>query len=114
MAAGVLAGVLASFALAAALRRCGRGAAILFGALSLPVGAFLFGVLLSLVQWLVREFTGTAYPFVAYEFAPIKTGAQYALLSVISVLAFILFPLAVGTTLLLRRVVHSGHSHEHT
>ena len=110
---GVLSGIVTSFALAAALARFGRGAAVLFGALSLPLGAFAFGVLLSLVQWLVREFSGTAYRFVAPEFAPLTIGAQYAVLSVISVFALVLFPLAVLTTLLLRRVIHSGQSHGH-
>ncbi len=110
---GILSGILTSFALAAPLARFGHGAAILFGTLSLPLGAFTFGVLLSLVQWLVRDFSGTAYQFVAYGFAPLTVGAQYAVLSVISVFAFVLFPLAVLTTFLLRRVIHSGHGHEH-
>jgi hypothetical protein len=110
---GVLSGILTSFALAAPLARFGRGPVILFGALSLPLGAFAFGVLLSLVQWLVREFSGTGYRFVAHEFASLTAGIQYAVSSVISVFAFVLFPLAVLTTFLLKRAIHSGHSHEH-
>jgi hypothetical protein len=104
---GVLAGVLTSFALGAALRRCGLGEALLFGVASLPLGAFAFGVCLSLVQWVVGECTGMAYRFAA-PFAPIRAGAQYAILSVASVFAFILFPMAVCTTLLLRLVVRAG------
>ena len=57
---GVLSGVIVSFALVAPLAKSSRGKTILLGALSLPLGAFVFGVLLSLVQWLVREFGGTA------------------------------------------------------
>ena len=106
----VLSGIVTSFTLAAALARFKHVAAIFFGLLSLPLGAFAFGVLLSLVQWLVREFNGVAYSFVEPEFAPFTAGAEYALLSVISVFAFVLFPLAVLTTFLLRRVIHSDYA----
>ena len=102
---GVLSGVIVSFALVAPLAKSSRGKTILLGALSLPLGAFVFGVLLSLVQWLVREFGGTAYRNVANEFAPFTAGFEYAVLSVISIFAVVFFPLAVLTTFLLRRVL---------
>jgi hypothetical protein len=104
---GVLTGVLISFALGAALRRSRLGEALLLGIAALPLGAFAFGVCLSLVHWVVRQFTGMAYRF-ADPFAPIMAGAQYAILGVVTVFAFILFPMAVCTTLLLRRVVRAG------
>ena len=110
---GVLSGTLIALALVAPLARFSRGTTILFGVLSLPLGAFVFGVLLSLVQWLVREFGGTAYWYVAHGFAPFTVGVEYAVVSVISVFSFVFFPLAVITTFLLRRVIHSHHTHEH-
>ena len=107
--AGGLAGVLVSLALKPVLARFGRWAALWLGILSLPFGAFAFGVFISLVQWLVREFTGVAYRFVEQRFNPFQAGAEYAVFSVISVFAIILFPLAVLTTFLLRAVIVSGH-----
>src|SRR5690349_21518456 len=88
---GMLSGIVTSFALAAALMRCHRLATILFGALSLPLGAFAFGFLLSVVQWLVREFSSTSYRFVGHGFAPFIAGAQYAVFS-ITVFGYVLLP----------------------
>ena len=109
---GLLTGVLTSFGLSAPLARFGLRATIVFGALSLPLGAFIFGVLLSLAHWVVRAFSGTTHQLSAHAFAPMTAGAEYAILSVVSIYAIVLFPLAVSTTFLLRRVIHSGHNLE--
>ncbi len=109
---GLLTGVLTPFALSAPLARFGRRATIVFGALSLPFGAFIFGVLHSLARWVLRELSGTTHQFATHTFAPMTTGAEYAVLSVVSIYAIVLFPLAVSTTFLLRRVILSGHSLE--
>jgi hypothetical protein len=112
LVSGILTGALTSFALRAPLAKCRRQTAILLGLLSLPFGAFAFGVLTSLVQWVVRELTGTSYRFVAHDFSPFHTGISYAVLSAVSIFAFVLFPLAVLTTFLLRAMVLSGSRHE--
>jgi len=101
--AGVLVGIFASLSLDSVLKRSGRAAAILLGALSLPLAAFMFGVFLTMVQWLIREATGTAIGFAAYKFAPSSVGAQFSVYASISIFSPVLYPLAVGTTLLLRR-----------
>ena len=110
LVAGVLVGILASVALASVLLRSGRAAAILLGALSLPPAAFLFGVVLAMVQWLIREATGTAIGFAAYQFAPASVGVQLFVYASISIFSPVLYPLAVGTTLLLRRFVGQNSS----
>lgn len=99
---GVLAGVFTSFALKLPLVRSGKLAAIVFGLLSLPLGAFAFGILLSLVQWAALD----------RDLTPLALGVQYALLSVVSIFAVVLFPLAVLTTFLLRAVTISGSRRE--
>ena len=106
--AGVLVGILTSLILASALKRRGRAAAIFLGALSLPLAAFMFGVLVSVIQWLVREATGTAVGFAAYGRNPVFVGAEFSVYASISIFAPVLFLLAVGTTLLLRRFVGQG------
>src|SRR5580692_6084663 len=49
---GVLTGVVISFALGVPLKKFGKRAAMLLGALSLPVGAFVYGFIFSIVQWI--------------------------------------------------------------
>jgi uncharacterized membrane protein YvlD (DUF360 family) len=99
----ILVGIFASLALASFLKRSGRAAAILLGALSLPLAACTFGVFLTMVQSLIREATGTAIGSAAYKFAPASVGAQFSVYASISIFSPVLYPLAVGTTLLLRR-----------
>ena len=107
MLSGLLTGVMVSLLLVLALAKSGRGTAILLGALSLPLGAFVFGVMIWLVHWLVPVLGRRECRDVAPIFSPLAVGAQYALVSMISVFAFILFPMAIGTTVWLRRVIHS-------
>ena len=110
-ASGALTGVFVSLVFRALLTKIDLWGAIAIGILSLPLGAFAFGVLISLVQWMVLRATGISYRFVANGFNPFQSGFEYAVLSVISVLAFILFPLAIVTTLLLRVVILAGKRH---
>ena len=101
---GALTGVLISFALWPILRRRGRVTALFFGALSLPAGAFVFGVTQTLMEWGVLSLGMDPQARAVFEFAPLKVGGVYAVWSVLSVFAYVLFPLAVCTTILLRRV----------
>jgi hypothetical protein len=104
--AGALTGVAVSLALKAPLTKFGRWWTLLFGLISLPFGAFIFGVvfsLLTLSDWLNGSQHGI--------FNSVLIGGYYALLSVISIFAIILFPLAVITTFTLRAVIHSGEKH---
>ncbi len=99
---GVMAGVLTSFGMRVPLRKYGKPAAVMFGALSLPLGAFLFGALLSIAQWSV----------LGRALAPIERGLLFAGLSVITIFGVALLPLAILTTFLLRRVVGSGQQRQ--
>lgn len=101
--AGILAGVLVSLALAAPLLRGRRWQAVGYGVLSLPAGAFAFGVLVTLVT----EVTGVSYQFTSGA-GPLETGL---LLALASIGAFFLLPQAVLTTLLLREVLTAGADH---
>ncbi|MEJ0089616.1 MAG: hypothetical protein WDM80_07730 [Limisphaerales bacterium] len=106
--AGMLTGIAVSLALKAPLTRFGRGWALIFGLVSLPLGAFIFGVIFSILDvsaWL----NGSQYGI----FNVFLIGGYYALLSIISIFAIILLPLAVLTTFILRSVIHSGKNQAH-
>jgi hypothetical protein len=78
-----------------------RGHTLLLGILALPAGAFCFGVCIPFVCLIAHLVTGENFgnfPSGDDRFMPLTEGATYALLSVISVFAVILFPLAVHTT----------------
>ena len=93
---GVLTGVIISFALAVPLKRFGKRATMLLGALSLPLGAFLYGFILSTV--LSGELAESLWA--GYACAGFTVVAAVA-----SDCAFVLFPLAILTTFLLARVI---------
>jgi hypothetical protein len=104
--AGAVTGLAVSLALKVPLTKFGRWWTLLLGLVSLPLGAFIFGVVFSLLNvsdWL----NGSQYGI----FNSILIGGYYALLSVISIFAIVLFPLAVLTTFTLRAVIHSGEKH---
>ena len=110
VAAGAITGALVARLLAPALARSRSWQAMTLGALSLPVGAALFGIVVSWLHWLVMQTTGVHYRFVmetveppGYVFEPLKSGRDYALYSTCSALAMLFVPLAVFTTLHLRR-----------
>lgn len=100
---GILIGVIVSSALAAPLARSGRSGMVCLGLLSLPLGAFLWGVCSALVQW----FKGWSYA----DVKPLESGLACAFMSVMSLLAIVFVPLAILTTYLLWRLVRK-HSHQ--
>jgi uncharacterized membrane protein len=99
--AGILSGVVTSAILGTVVTRFGRGLTVVFGLSSLPLGAFAFGCGLALITQFIPGLAGSTGALVE----PWILGINYALLSVISVFAVGLFPLAVGTTLLLRSFI---------
>jgi hypothetical protein len=113
LASGVLSGVVVSFLLLVPLAKSGRWGGLVLGLLSLPLGAFAFGVLASAVQWVARESTGFTGRFITSGFRPVGSGLELALLSIISIFAFLLFPLAVLTTFLLRGIILSDRRLAH-
>jgi hypothetical protein len=102
--AAVVTGAVISFALKQVLARTGFWGCFGLGLLSLPVGAFTFGILASLVEILTGDFSITN----DFGGSPFMVGYFYALYSVISVLVVVFIPLAILTTFLLRRVVVSN------
>jgi hypothetical protein len=99
---GILTGVLVSFALKKPLSTLGRFGAFIAGLLSLPLGAFLFGFLGSIMEIIS---VGTV------DLNPILSGLFCAMVSVISIFAFYFFPPAIFTTFILRAVILSGRGH---
>jgi hypothetical protein len=106
---GILTGVLVSAALAPLLRRTKRWHSAVLGVLSLPLGAWLFGFLISWCHWGVMKLTGTHYRFVmqiveppGHVFDPLQAASDYALYSTLSPFGLLLIPLAILTTLHLR------------
>lgn len=107
---GILTGVVVTFSLATLLPRCQRPVAWLLGAMSLPLGAGIFGLVISWIHWIVMKLTGTHYRFVmeiveppGYVFGPLQAARDYAIYSTLSVFALLFIPLAILTTLHLRR-----------
>ena len=96
--ASIIAGVVTTVALAALVARVRRSFAVVLGLASLPFGAFAFGFTIALISRFLPNQTSGAR--VSVE--PMSQGLNYAVLSVVSVFALVLFPLAVLTTLLLR------------
>jgi hypothetical protein len=107
LVAGVITGILVSFMLKSRLSKCGRLATFGYGLLSLPVGAFAFGFITTLIQITVRAFTGVSYSMSA-SFNPVEAGVLFALVSTFSILTLVYLPLAVLTTFLLRAIIIRG------
>ena len=106
--AGIIAGVAASAVLAPWVSKAGRGITIAFGLLSLPLGAFVFGFAHALISRFFPALTSGMRVLVD----PWTLGFAYALLSIISIFAIGLFPLAVVTTFLLRTFIVRGKTTE--
>lgn len=87
--------------------RFNRLVALLLGLVSLPVGSFCFGVIVS-VLGLILSYTTGEQRFVAGGFHPFLAGAQYAVFGVISILGIFLIPGAMLTTFLLRSALLGG------
>ncbi|MCC5847474.1 MAG: hypothetical protein JJU29_05200 [Verrucomicrobia bacterium] len=77
---------------------------IVTGALSLPVGAFLFGLTISYIQLGYQKTTGTSLRLVEHQFAPIDLGLAYAIFGSLA-FGFVLIPLAIVTTFLLMWII---------
>ena len=110
--AGVLTGIVVSLLLSRPLRRLSRRGSLWLGALALPLGGFCFGVSISFVHLAASHIKSVAHIFGQYPFAPLTQGVSFAVLSVISVFAVVLFPLAIYTTFVLRRFIIHGTRHE--
>jgi hypothetical protein len=102
--AGVATGILTSLALASVLGRFGPILAVVLGLFSLPLGAFIFGFAFEIIAHFFPTLSSGDRTYLQ----PWRLGLNYALLSVISIFAIGLFPLAVFTTLFLRRVMLGG------
>ena len=111
VAAGMATGVVVSLLLYRALLGVPLRGAALLGALSLPLGAFVFGVTISVVHLLAQAVTGATYRFAEGGFGPVTNGVFYAYYSVFYGLVprfglgLLLFPMAVLTTCCLQRTV---------
>lgn len=110
--AGVLSGMAVSLLLSLPLRRLSPGCGFLLGALALPLGGFCFGVSISFVHLAASHIKSVAHIFAQHPFAPLTQGTSFAVLSVISVFAVVLFPLAIYTTFVLRRLIIQTTQHE--
>ena len=103
----LLAGSLTGIAVTLSIRRILDGNskqfAILIGCLTLPYGAFLFGIITALLHMAISSVGGPTYQFAQEPVEPFNAAASYAIYSCISIFALILFPLAIITTLLLRK-----------
>lgn len=93
--AGVVSGITTSAVLASFVTRVGWGVAVLFGVISLPLGAFIFGCTFAAVTRAVVD-------------SPWTLGVELAVFSVISIFALAFFPLSVITTLLFRTFILRG------
>ena len=98
LATGVLTGVVVSFLLYAPLRRWGPKCALIAGAFSLPAGAFLFGMISSLLSGMINPL-----PDGNNAFYSICAGIVFAVASVMSSFVLVLLPLAMVTSWLLFR-----------
>jgi hypothetical protein len=104
--AGIFSGVATSVVIGMFLERVGRPVTLLLGLVSLPFGAFVFGFALALIDRFFPGITSGSRAIID----PWTLGASYAVLSVISIFAVGLFPLAVLTTLGLRSWVIWGRN----
>jgi hypothetical protein len=99
---GLLTGVIVSLSLKSFLRKVGKGLTLVIGLFSLPFGAFVFGLVFSMLH------PSGAFVDSHYGISnALQVAVEYAILSVISIFAIFLLPLAVLTTFVLRQVVHS-------
>ena len=104
--AGIVSGIVTSAIVALLLIRFNPGMTVVFGLLSLPFGAFIFGFSVVLVAPFFPGFTGVSGAHVE----PWTLGFAFAGLSVFTIASVGLFPLAVCTTLLLKSFILRGRS----
>jgi hypothetical protein len=112
---GAMTGMIVSAALVPVLARCRRWQAVGLGVLLLPLGAGLFGFVISCIQWVVMKLTGTHYRFVmqiveqpGYIFDPLHTAKRNVLYATLSAFGIVFIPLAIFTALhLWRRIINA-------
>ena len=103
MFTGSLTGVAVSMLIKGPLIRYGKTRAVILGLVSLPFGAFIYGVISS-----VFGLSGFDDNLGIIDNA-LGNGVTYAVLSVISLFGIIFLPLAVLTTFILRVVIRSNN-----
>ena len=103
--AGVMTGIVMSQLLAITLAGRGRPATLLAGVFAYPVAAFVFGMLISIVQWLAKGTLGVTYRVMRDGFAPIESGVGLAVAATFWPFALVLVPIAVWTTHQLKNIV---------
>jgi hypothetical protein len=86
----------------------GRIGALGAGIVALPVGAFVFGVTISVVQLLAQAVFGGHYRTLSDGFEPIQSGFALAIASTLSYFGPLLVPVAMWTTWQLKIVVDGG------
>jgi hypothetical protein len=104
--AGVITGMAVTLLLAWPLLRSEHWTAAAIGAASLPLGAFLFGVIASCVHLGIAQVAGIPYRFVEHRFEALRVGQDYALGVLIPWIAVVLFPAAIVTTRFCHRILH--------
>ncbi len=107
--AGIITGLLVSFALCKPLSRSNGWGTFFLGILALPLGAFCFGTSAGVVDLLVG-YSDTSITSVGYSLvAPLYVGVFYAYMTIfasfVSYFGFISIPSALFTTYLLRLIV---------
>jgi hypothetical protein len=101
---GALTGMIVTFTVRRLLDGNSKGFGIFVGVLSLPYGAFLFGLIISFAHALIAAIGGPKYRFIEYRFEPFEARLSYALYSSISIFAIVLFPAAIFTTLRVQKL----------
>jgi len=112
IAAGALTGLVVSLGLRAILPVKQKWKKVTLGFLTLPAGAFVFGVVVSFLHLGIERATGLSYRFIAYEFEPIDTGISYALLGAISLFSIAFIPLAILSTIGLNKLIENELSNQ--
>jgi len=101
---GIASGIIVSLLLSFPLRRVGNRWSLVFGVGALPLGAFFFGLLQSILHP-ISGYGINAGEMVEYHNSPIGMGFGFAVLSVFSIFTPLFLPLAILTTYLLRLVM---------
>jgi len=115
VASGIITGVIVTCLVSPLLVRARWWQAVILGMVSLPLGASLFGLIVSSMHWLIFKATGVQLRFVmqtveppGYLFDPVDVAFEYVTHSTTTFFAIGLIPLAILTTLhLFRRIDRS-------
>ena len=110
LGSGVPTGVIVALLLRSLLSRSGLFTTFICGLFSLPVGAFLYGFLVAVMQMLINTYTGIDGTSVS-GLDPVEAGVLFVLVSCVSFLTVFFLPMAVVTTFLLRTFIVRGLNH---